>query len=192
MPPNKSYTDIESVEAYTLLDIAEEYEANVESWIIAMSNYVYNVTNRDWLADDEESEKFYNGNGKSFLTIPDYIEITDVSVGDNFGENLESKTFYTEQNTPITKVYLKDDIFPVGVQNIAIEGILGFAEEVPEDIKWATTVLVAGIVFSQQKQNGEITSEKIGNYSVSYDTDKQKADYQRAMDILNSRRLIVL
>ena len=39
---------------------------------------------------------------------------------------------------------------------------------------------------------GEIKSEKIGDYSLTYKTDKDWPDFKRAQDILKKYKLIVI
>lgn len=191
----KEYTDIESVENYLLLDVSEEFEDQITEWIKSASAYVKQKTNRDWIADENATARSFNGNGKCYLNIPECIEIDEVEIGENFGVGLVETEDYVvdpDYQLPIRKIVLKDGYFDRGIQNVKITAKWGYAEEVPEDIKWATTVLVAGIVLAQQNQNGEIGSEKIGNYSVTYKDDQHKNDVKQAEGILRTRTLILI
>ncbi len=63
-------------------------------------------------------------------------------------------------------------------------------EEVPETISLVATILVAGIINHQLKE-GEIASEKIGNYQVSY-TAKQKKDFENIDMLLEPYRQLFI
>lgn len=197
---NKEYTTIEEISNYLLLDIAEEFEDQIETWIKAMSEYVRSKTNRDWLADTVASAKYYNGNGKQYANIPDCIQITELATGDDYGANFVARTDYITapynspaDGTPITQIILKDGMtFDKGIKNVRITAKWGYAQNVPQDIVFITTVLVAGIVLAQTNQEGEVESERIGNYQVKYVTDSQKSDFARIQDMLHERTLILI
>ena len=195
MPNNSQYTTITEVENYLLQDIGSSFELQITDWIIAMSNQVSLMTNREWLASDTASDRYFNGNSSPYLKIDEAVSVTKLYVGEDYGVNFVEKTnfiTYPYNSTPVKKLILTDDTFNCGIKNIKITAKWGYALEVPKDIAFATTVLVAGIVLNQTNQDGEIESEKIGNYAVSYKTDEQKNDYKMAMDIINSRRIILL
>ncbi len=63
-------------------------------------------------------------------------------------------------------------------------------EEVPATISLVATILVSGIINHQLKE-GEIASEKIGNYQVSY-TAKQKKDFENIDKLLEPYRNLFL
>jgi hypothetical protein len=194
---DKPYINVSDVENMALVDVVDSFEDQIDEWIIAMSNQVALLTNREWLADDTEypEVRYFDGNGSSYLRVGEMVDIDSVEVGEDYGENFESVTDFLEypyNTTPITKVIRKDGVWDRGIKNIKITGNFGYSETVPEDIKFAVAVLVAGIINAQSNQEGEIKSERIGNYDVTYATDEQKKDYQRAMDIIASRRVILL
>jgi hypothetical protein len=189
----KLYITIEDVENYLGLNVAEEFADQIEDWIKAMSNYVSLVTNREWLADTTATARFFDGKGFQSLEIPDFIQITQLELGDNWGENMQVETGYithpyntTSKNT----IILKNKNFEKGFMNVRVTAKWGYLASVPSDIKHAVTILTSGIVLAQTNQEGEIESEKIGNYSVKYVTDEQKSDYEKAKNIIESRKLI--
>lgn len=189
------YTSVQEVENYLLLEIADEFEEQVDGWIKAMSEQVKLLTNREWLADTEDTERLFDGRGTQYLRIGEAVSIEKVEVGENYGQGFSEVTDFIVSpydSLPITKIILADDVFPRGIANVRVTGKFGYGEEVPEDIKLATTILVAGIILNQTYPQGDIESEKIGNYAVSYKTEEQKRDYKQAMDIIASRRVILL
>ena len=186
---NKEYTTKALVEAYLQTTLTQ----SLDNYIIAMSNYIALTTNREWLADTTATARVYNGNGKYTMQFDDFIDLTTVETGEDCGENYTEITSYTSYpfNIPSkTAVILKDDIFPIGIKTVRITAKWGYSATVPKDIEHACTILVAGVIQAQTNQEGEVESEKIGNYQVKYVTDQQKSDFKTAMDILSKRTVI--
>jgi len=60
---------------------------------------------------------------------------------------------------------------------------------VPADIEFAATVFVAGVLNQHRQGGDQIKSESIGNYQVTYNTDKEGdsfGDFTRAKEILSA------
>lgn len=192
---DKQYCSVEDIENYLLIDISAEFEVQVENWITSASNYVATFTNRDWLADSTASARLFNGNGYQSIEVPDFIGTPVVEFGDDYAENFTATTnfltspYNTENKTHIV---MKGDIVPLGTQNVRITAKWGFGATVPEDIKQATVIIASAIVLAGTNQDGEIESEKIGNYQVKYKSDAHKDDARLSMSILESRRVIRL
>ena len=190
---DKQYTSAEDIENYLGINIADEFESQIDDWIIAMSDYVAIRTSREWLADVTATTRVFNGNGYSSIQVDDFIGIIKVEVGSDFLEDMEEVSEYVTHpfntNSKNT-IILKSDSFDSGIQNVRITAKWGYLSEVPEDIKHATTVLVGGIVLAQSNQDGEVESERIGNYTVKYATESQKSDFQTAQEIISNRTLI--
>lgn len=190
------YTDKTALENYLSIAVVDSFESQLEDWISGISRYMDNITNRKLVADvigsgEDYEERAYDGNGETYLMIDDCQEITSVEIGDVYGENLVTTTNYIKfpRYTPHRRIVLKDyGIFTSGIQNVVIKGRFGFFNELPKDIKFACTVLVAGIINSQNKGNDVKKSESIGEYSVTYTDDKGVTDYNRAVEILSSYR----
>jgi hypothetical protein len=165
------------IENYLLTDINLSFEDQVEKWIQTAQNYVEKYTGRSF--ESVEETRLFDGNGKQEIMIDDCLEITEILDGTR--EVTDYKA-YPANKTPKTSLYSSYG-WSRGNQNYSIEGTWGYSEEAPEDIKFATVVLVAGIINGQLKE-GAVKQEKIGQYSVT-DTEDQEKDYQQAMDILN-------
>jgi hypothetical protein len=191
----KLYASKADIEDYLLLNIDNSFNARIDKWIEAVSNHITLLTNRVWLADDEPSARFYNGNGCQGIEIDDFIGTPTVEIGEDFATNFSTTTnfiLYPYNTTQKNTIILKEDVFPKGKQNIRITAKWGYLAEVPEDIRFATTVLASGIVLAQTNQDGEIESEKIGNYQVKYKDESHRNDSKQAMDIITQRRVMVL
>jgi hypothetical protein len=175
--------DVEDVEAYTLQDVAETFEPQVEEWIEQMTAYIERVTNRTFGSDTTASERKYDGTGSVVLLVDDYTELDSVEVdGSVRGDVYE----YPANTTPKYKI-VSNTPFPRGHQNITVTANWGYGNA-PKDLQFACTVLVAGIINAQTKTNDK-ASESIGNYSVSYKTDAQQKDYEQAMKTIHSYRV---
>lgn len=192
---SKQYCTKTDIENYLLLDIKAGFNDQVNRWIEAVSDFVRLETNRDWLADEEASNRVYDGTGRPEVKIDDFIGTPVLEIGENYAENFVARTdFITSPYNTIHKntLILKDDVIPRGIQNIRVGAKWGYGEEVPQDIRHATTILASGVILAQTNQQGEVASEKIGNYQVTYKNDQHKDDYKQAMDILQKRRVMIL
>jgi hypothetical protein len=155
---NKNYTTKSKVEAY----LGESITESLDAYILAVQDIIDNYTRRNFKADSEAVERVYNGNGKNELLIDPAIEITAVEVDDS------SKDFitYPYNSNPILKVILENDVFTRDYANVSITGKWGWTEDVPDDISQVATELVSKMYQGTIKS--DITSEKIGDYSVNY------------------------
>jgi len=190
---DKQYCTVEDIENYLGIDVALEFQSQIDGWIEAMSNLVSLRTNREWLVDTTATDRYFDGNGCQNMEVGDFVGVPTVSIGDSFGENMEVESDFVTfpHNTTVKNtIILKSGIFSKKIKNVLINVKWGYANSVPEDIKQATVILTSGIILAQTNQDGEIESEKIGNYSVKYVTESQKSDYNQALDIINSRKVI--
>jgi len=192
---NKQYCEIEDIENYLTISIALEFQAQVESWIEGVSEFIRETTQRDWKADTVASERFFDGNGYQDLRIDDFIETPIVKTGEDYNESMVATTDFVLQPYNIQgkhTIVLKDDMFACGIQNVSVEAKWGYALDTPEDIRHATTVLASAILLAQTNTEGEVESEKIGNYQVKYRNEKHKDDVQNAMEVIQSRVVLAI
>src|SRR6056297_1196465 len=199
MKTPKGYTTKEAVENYSTTDIIEEFSEQIEEFIAEMEDYVDDYTKRNFVADSTATTRLYNGNGSKNLPIDDCIEITKVergtnTYGDDFIEIEEGGSGgyyllpanYEEEELPINKIHLRSMYWNEGLNNHRITAKWGYSEEAPADIKFATTVLVNGVIKENNTTKGDIERESIGEYSVAFKDQKEKSDYKRAMEILDN------
>jgi hypothetical protein len=176
---------VQDVEGYTLQEIADEFEPQVEQWIGQMTKYIETYTGRTFSEADEATERVYDGNNRDLLMVDDFTELETVEAGDR---EIEVK-IHPANTLPKYALYTESR-FPRGRQNITVTAKWGYGLP-PEDIKHACTVLVSGIVQAHTGA-GIKASESIGNYSVSYTSDAQRQDHERAMSTLKAYRLHTL
>jgi len=184
------YTTVESVCNY--LGITPPSESSVEfqemeSWILAMSTWMDNYTNRT-LYRQEESTILYDGDGSDLMVIRDVVDPT-VTVDDR---PMEVFTYPTHK-TYASRIRLGDGWrFTRGIQNVAVTGVHAMFIYLPEDVQQACNVLVAGIYNAKEVQGKVGTSETIGSYSVTYREPAQQTDYANVKTILGAYRRIAL
>jgi len=197
---SKGYTTKTKVENYLLKDINVSFDTQIDNWIEGVENIIDQITNRNFKADSSASARLFNGDGTPELLIDECVEVTLVEVGnDGYGSSFTtvassgSDRYFTLPNNhtvkkqPIHKIELSARDFVCGTQNNRITAKWGYSAEVPKDIEFVATVLVAGIINQHSQSGDQIKSERIGNYTVTYNTDNggdSFADFNRAMEIL--------
>ena len=193
IPKSKGYTTIEDIGIYLGIDAQEDWD----DFIISIEKLIEQETGRVFVADSVAGIRYFHGQGSPFLRIDDCIEVTKVETGDTYGDSFteieeDGYILVPREDTPIKGIYLKDNYWNKGIGNHRITAKWGYSEDVPGDIKLATTILTAGIVKNNIKSKGDKVSERIGDYNVSYDKDKGLNDFARAKAILDSYKLYIL
>lgn len=204
MATPKGYTAKVDIQNYLMQTIDASFDTQLNNWITAVEKYIEQLTSRIFIADETASARLFDGLNGQALLIDDCVAITKVETGndgygDSFSEVLASGSgrYLTlpnnnsAQGLPIRKILLTAGFWISGIQNHRITAKWGYSINAPEDIRWAATVLVSGICIPGITGNiGGIKSEKIGDYSVSYETEGQRADHAKAMEILQSYQKI--
>lgn len=190
----KEYTTIEAIENYLLITIDEAFQGQVTDWIKAMSSQIDLMCNRSIApaftdSDVAIEETFlYDGDGSDIIIISDCCDISEVTVDNDVREFYK----YPANKPYASRIKLDGYKFTTGIQNVAVTGIQAMNTTVPEDIKFACTVLVAGIINNQKKLDKIGTTEKIGAYSITYRDDAQRADFETAKKTLSGYRRIAI
>jgi len=193
----KGYTSRSKIENFLLITVDESFHDQVDNFIEDTERFIDTYTERNFVADSESSARYYDGFDTRELRIDDCVEVETVEIGgDDYGHSsasFEETTDYITspanaiaRDTPINTIILTKSYFPGGVQNHRVTAKWGYSEACPGDISMAATILAAHLwKFGRGGITGGISQEKIGNYSVSYDNDKDKQDYDRAIAILD-------
>lgn len=191
-----SLTSKERIEKYLLTSIDAAFDAQIAEWIEAVTQYMNQETRRQLVADDTETSRLYDGVGKKDLIIDDFLTISEVrtysSKTDVTGTDVTDDIyFYPANSTPKWRIE-STDFLTRGNQNVEITGRYGTyaSDALPADLVQAATVLVAGIVNYSNQSEGEIKSESIGRYTVTYVTEKQSNDYATAIAALKHHKRI--
>ena len=190
----RGYSTIAKIEDYLLIDIIDSFEGRVNEWIAQMEEFVEQETGRAFMADETASEKVYDGNGGLDLFLEECVEITKVTI-DDVEVDSDDYLVYPASELPTTRIKLKNDAglaFTKDEQNIKIEAKWGYSVLCPGDISFAVTVLVAGIINCAGEMEGEIKSEKIGSYNVTYKDKTSWQNFQTVKEILKRYSLITV
>lgn len=202
----KGYTTKEKLENYLLKDIDSSFSTQIDEWIDGVERIIDQITGRNFKADSSVSARVFDGDDTNELLIDDCVEVTLVEAGqDSYGGTFETITStgssryfldpanYSAKGVPITKITLNGRIWGNGKQNHRITAKWGYSTNVPKDIEFVATVFLAGVLNQHMLGGNQIKTEKIGNYSVTYNTDDGNdswADFEQAKMILESYRKI--
>lgn len=194
------YTTIEELENYLLIDIDADFEAQVESWIEDMTQYIESQTGLVFIADSTASVKIYEITNKKTDTIGDYteevvdleiddcVEVVSLTIDDELVDE-DDYLVYPANSETKTRIHLTADsglVFTEDEQNIEVEAKWGATVAVPNEIKFACTVLVAGIINNSLESDGEVKSVTMGSYNLTFKDNKTVNDYERVQEILES------
>jgi hypothetical protein len=193
-----AYCSLEDVENYLLIEVEESFQAQVESWISDMEEFIEMETGRDFEADTVASDKKYEivkkdedeiGRYKESVQdihIDECIEVDSLEIDDSAVDSDDYIT-YPANSLPITRIHLTDEsgeVFTEGEQNIVVSAKWGYSESPPREIKFACIVLVAGIINNAWSSEGEVSSMTMGRYTVSFKDEKQLKDFEQVKRIL--------
>ncbi len=156
-------TTIDDLQNYLLIEIDPAHRPAVQGYIDTVTRYIQSYTGRDFSTSPAFSDRYFDGTGSHTLYIDDATEVSEVSF---FGTG-SLPVDMSGTTSPYSKIVLQNYIFPQGEGNIRVRAKWG-AGAVPEDLKFAATVLVAGIISNQNTNDNEIQSMSIGRYSVTY------------------------
>lgn len=168
--------------------------------ILAAEKYIDNVTGKNFSADDTASEKKISGNGNVTMLIPECVEVTKVEVGSDFYGDSKTEialaasadgyillpSNYGDDEIPINEIWLRGSTWTHGLQNCIITAKWGFSVDPPDDIVFVATFLSASIYKQGRSGNiGGVKSERIGEYSISFNNENDLADFKKSQQILS-------
>lgn len=196
----KGYTDIEAIESYLLIDIAQYFEPKVNEWIAEVEKYIDRVTNRSsFIADSVATERYYDGDNTRELFIDDAVEVTEISIGTDENATVFEPTDERDEyllypanalvdKKPYNSIKLTSGIFERGDQNIKVTAKWGYSVEVPADVKLVATILVSDIIEESMSAEGEVQSMSIGRYSVTYKTEERWGSIPQVKELIETYR----
>jgi len=188
----KNYTTLQNIQNYLLITVKPSFQTQVDTWMEEIEKYIDQKTGRNFVADTTASAKYYDGDDTCKLLIDDAVAITELNIG---GTVMATDTdplladgdyiLYPANELPKTKIELRGSYFPAYPKRaIKVTGKWGYSAVVPADITAVATILVAGIINYSLNADGEVSSETIGRYTVSYKDEKQWQDFERVEGIL--------
>ena len=197
------YINKTDVQNYSGIAINETLNSFIEGLIETAQDYIEEYTGRKFENVDEDSTRYYDGNGDIKMQINDLREITSLTVDflDDSGTDLTKDDDYflyplnaTEDEKPFTEIQLIQPetrlnlnsrlrsaspyLFDIGQRTVKVVGKFGYSITPPSAIK---TVAVK-LVLAMLKENigdadlKEITQESLGDYSASFAKVKEIAE----------------
>jgi len=194
----RGYTAKIAIENYLLTNIDSSFDTQIDTWIEAVEKYIENYTGRIFIADTEATEKKYDGDGEDTIFVDDFISLISVYLGttllDSETDDPDDPDYYQyPANTEYkNKLEVIGGVFSEGHKNVKITAKWGYSATVPEDIKHAATIIVAGIINASNKSVKSVRSETTGRYTIQYSNEKGWNDYAEAIKILNLYRKLVI
>jgi len=200
----KGYCQIYQIENYLLTEIASDFEGQVSEWIAQMEQYIERETKRIFIAGTTASVKKYEIEDVSSITIGEYrktnrelyiddcVEIIELTINGDVIDPTDYLT-YPMNDLPITRIRLTAESgleFTEGEQNISVKAKWGYSIACPSDISFACMIFTVGVINYSGDMEGEIKSESIGSYTVSFKDDKDWQDFERAKEILQNYKAL--
>lgn len=181
----KGYTNKLNVENYMLVEIDDSFDEQIDEWIGVVEEYIDHETNKDFsVSDDTATDRVYDGDGTNTLNIDPAKEVVSVKLSPTSDAiATDQYHLYPANKTLKDKIKLRYLAFPRGDQNIVVNAKFGL-ENVPRDIEFAATVLLAGIIQNAWQTEGEVQSMTIGRYTVTYKDQAQIQDFNKVAEIL--------
>lgn len=193
----KGYCTKEDVAAYLGITLTGDQETQVDNYIAIVEEYIERTTNRVFKADTAFSDRYFSGYSNGALAIDEAVAINPTNGVLVYDENgslvytMSTTDFdvYPFNKTPIRRLLMKPMATPYfynSQRNIKISGKWGYSVEPPKGIAFATMVLAAGMLNNSIDTSGEVASERIGEYSVTYKTTSQNDDFKTAKSSIGS------
>jgi hypothetical protein len=182
-------TTIDNIKNYLLIDIEESFESQIEEWIADVEEEIEKETGRKIIADEAATERVFKSEGGRTLIVDEFVMDGDyaelVVMDDN--SNVLDVDYEPFNRDPRYKLTCTSG-FPAG--KIRVTARWGYAVEAPRPLVRAATVLVAGIINNSNQHDGEVQSETIGRYTVTYKTKKEQGDFEAAKETIKKYRRI--
>jgi hypothetical protein len=198
----KGYTDKTTIENYLIQTIDTSFDSQIDAWIEAAENFIDQDTSQIFIK--KTATRYFDGNGQRELVIDSFRSITSLDILEVDGTTLLSLTegpaddflsFPYNEDTKYKLILTNTSqigAFLSGHRRIKIVADWGEASTVPADIKLACTLLVADLIRRSQRGGGTISSESLGDYSVSYGNFDESAKELGVKKILDHYRIFEL
>lgn len=194
-----SYFTEGDLENFIIQDIDNTLSAWISSVISQVETYIEKYTGIDF-ENSTSGDRYFDGFGDDVLHIGDYQSITAVTVLNVDGSTMETLTVDVDYvlypyNESVKNGLLlipggKRSQWPDWRRAVKVTGTFGYATP-PADIKLAALKLAAEII-NEGLKGGQVSSESLGSYSVSYKQVDEKAKAMGIMNILDQYRPITL
>lgn len=196
-----SYITEGDLENFILQDIDSGFSTWIESVITMVESYIEQYTGIDF-ENDTATTRYFDGDGSDIVVIGDYRTgtLTSMQILDSDGNveaTLTSGTDFTEypynEGTPNAIKLLgggQYNHFGNRSRTVKITGKFGYATP-PGAVKIAAIKLAAKMI-NEGLRGGQVSSESLGSYQVSYKELDESSESLGIKEILNQYRVMTL
>lgn len=190
-----AYTSKEQIQNFLTIEINSSFDEQISSWISAVEKYIDKYTGRTFEESVEET-RYFDGNGKREIDIDEFLSLSSVDITEISSDDVEISLIEGKGNDFVTFPYNQIRKFRLiltpessiaswysGLRRLKVSGKWGNSESVPDDIQLAATLLVASIV-ERGLNGGKVSSESLGDYSVSF------SDMENSSNVLNAKNIL--
>jgi len=193
-----AYTDKSQVEAYIGASLPSSLTAQLNLWCVAIKEWIDNYVGFSF-ESGAAADRYFDGSGDRELLVDKFYGTPTISTLDSDGiVDLTLDTNYIV-SYPLNKTQ-KDRIrllpggtiavWPSLKYSVKINATWGWSASAPEEIKLAATRMLSKVI--DNRSGGEMTSESLGDYSISYKDIDEAAEVLGVKDILDQYRPIEL
>ena len=189
------------LENFILQDIDSSYSAWISSIIDMVGGYIDNYCGTDFMGGNAGEDRYFDGSGTNELYVGDFQAVTAVSLLDIFGNTISNLTenqhyFTYPLNQTVKNMLVLNGgfygIFPKRRRAVKVTGTWGYgASNVPPEIKAAAIKLAAKLI-NEGLRGGQVKTENLGSYSITYKDVDEQADAMGINDILDGFRMVLL
>jgi hypothetical protein len=193
------YINEGDVENLILQDIDSSFSVWIASIIDMVGAYIDQYCGTSFATEQTATVKYYDSFGTDELFIDPLISISSIVILDIYGNEeitLSTNDYFTYPLNDPTSYSLKlrpgasIGRFPDRVNAIKVTGTFGFTT-VPSPVKLAAIKLTAKII-NEGLRGGQVGSETLGSYTVSYRELDDSVEALGVKEILNQYRKLEL
>lgn len=197
-----AYLSESDLENFILQDIDSSFSAQITEIITWVEDYINNYCGIDFENSTAEA-KYFDGSGNEDLFIGEFQtgQLTEVLVLDSLGNTLATLVKDTDYwEYPYDNTSMKNTLrlcpdgqyssWPLHNRAAKVTGKFG-RSTIPKAVKLAAIKLAAKII-NEGLRGGQVASESLGAYSVTYEKLDESAESLGIKEILNQYREIKL
>lgn len=189
-----AYTTKAKLEAYIGKTLTSGQNTLFDSWVLAAKNYIENYTGRKF-EQEAGATRYFDGNGGNEIIIDDFTAITSLTVLEVDGTTLQllvegdDQDFvtYPYNDTIKYKIILQASsaigYFPKRHKSVKVVATWNAGTTVPADIELVANMLISGIIASANANGKDVSSESLGDYSISFNNNSNISEDVAGMGV---------
>ncbi len=191
------------LENFILQDIDSSHSSWIATIIAQVEAYIDEYCGTSFAGGSAGVERYFDGSGQNELFVGDFQSASEVKILNSDGNDLYTLVENTDFLAYPLNSTVKNTIklmssgkagtrFPGYNRAVKITGQYGYGSaNIPAPIKLAAMKLAAKII-NEGLRGGQVRSESLGSYSITYREVDEVAESMEIKDILNTYRPILL